>query len=72
MIEFIINNLAVLLILLAIVGVLGFYWVCHQVANNTTKLMASYCGDPYDTHAMSHYKPKVNSVANVANGLAQH
>jgi len=30
--DFIINNLAVLLVLIAIVGTLGFYWVCNKAA----------------------------------------
>jgi len=30
--DFIINNLAVLLVLIAIAGTLGFYWVCNKAA----------------------------------------
>ena len=64
MINFIINNLAVLLVLQALVGILGFYWVCHKAAQMERQLKTvrlNSCGDPYDPDAMSYYKSQKQS-----------
>jgi len=52
--DFIINNLAVLLVLIAIVGTLGFYWVCNKAADWDSR--------PVTTGRMSGKSPNKSNI----------